>query len=74
MALKNQREQLMHTVIGQVVIMAMVIIISWMYVIPEYNLLATSITSTNSTITKFNSTTSDGIPYPELSTILSATK
>jgi hypothetical protein len=74
MAIKNQREQLIHTMIGQVVIMAMVTIIIWMYVLPKYNLLATSVTSTNSTITKFNSIINDGIPYPELSTILSTTK
>ena len=74
MALKNQREQLMHTVIGQVVIMAMVGIVTWMYVIPEYNVLATSIVDSNTIIAKFNAVSKDGIPYPELSTILSATK
>ena len=74
MALKNQREQLMHTVIGQVVIMAMVGIFTWMYVIPEYKVLATSIVDSNAIIAKFNAVSKDGIPYPELSTILSTTK
>lgn len=74
MALKNQREQLMHTMIGQITIMAMVIIITWIYVIPEYTTLAQSIVDTNAVVEKYNITAKDGIAYPELSSILQATK
>jgi hypothetical protein len=74
MALKNQREQLMHTMIGQITIMAMVAIVIWIYVIPDYISLSASVVETNTIIEKFKQTTDNGIPYPELSTILQATK
>lgn len=74
MALKNQREQLMHTMMGQITIIAMVAIITWIYVIPEYTILAKSITDTNTAIDKFNITAKDGIAYPELSAMLQASK
>ena len=74
MALKNQREQLMHTMMGQITIIAMVGIVIWMYVIPNYTILTKSVVDTNTTIAKFKQTSNDGIPYPELSTILSTTK
>jgi hypothetical protein len=59
---------------GQLTIIAMVGIVIWMYAIPDYNILSASVLDTNTAIAKFNATTKDGIPYPELSTILSATK
>lgn len=74
MAIKNQREQLMHTMVGQITIMAMVIIITWIYVIPEYTTLAQSIVDTNAVVEKYNITAKDGISYPDLSSILQATK
>ncbi len=52
----------------------MVGIVLWMYVIPNYTVLSKSVVDTNNTIEKFKQTSNDGIPYPELSSILSATK
>lgn len=54
--------------------MAMIILSTWMYVLPDYQVLSRSITDANTAISKFNETTKDGISYPELSTILAATK
>lgn len=54
--------------------MVMIILATWMYVLPDYKILSESVTAANSAIVKFNETTKDGISYPELSTILAATK
>ena len=52
----------------------MVIIITWIYVIPEYTTLAKSIEDTNAAVDKFSITAKDGISYPELSAMLQANK
>jgi hypothetical protein len=52
----------------------MIILATWMYVLPDYIVLSKSAVDANNTIVKFNETTANGIPYPELSTILAATK
>ena len=74
MAIKNQREQLMQSMIGQITTITMVGVMVWLYVIPDYDTLSASIENTNSIVEKFKKTTQDGIPYPELSTILWSTK
>jgi hypothetical protein len=74
MALKNQREQLMHTMIGQLTIIAMVGIITWIYILPDYTILAKSAIETSLAIETFNSTSKNGIAYPELSAMLQGTK
>ena len=74
MSIKNQREQLMHGIIGQLAIIAMIGVISWIYVIPEYQAFSESVVATNKIIEKYNQTAKDGIPYTELSSILGQTK
>lgn len=74
MSSKNQREQLMHTAIGQIAIIALVLIGTWMYTIPLYTTLSASVTSTNAAIEKFKETSQNGIPYKSLDPLLKKNK
>lgn len=74
MSTKNQREQLTHTAVWQITVIVLVLIVSWIYVIPRYQTLSETIAATNDIIEKFTSTTNDGIPYTELSILLKNSK
>ncbi len=74
MSTKNQREQLMHTAIGQVAMIVAVLLGTWLYTIPLYSKLSASITSTNEIIEKFSQTSQNGIPYKALDALLRANK
>jgi hypothetical protein len=74
MSTKNQREQLMHTAIGQVAIIVVVLAGTWMYTIPLYTSLSASVTLTNEAIEKFTQTSQNGIPYKEIDVLLKKNK
>jgi ABC-type glycerol-3-phosphate transport system permease component len=74
MSTKNQREQLMHTAIGQIAMIVAVLVGTWLYTIPLYNTLSASVTSTNEIIEKFTQTSQNGIPYKDLDAILRKNK
>ncbi len=71
MSTKNQREQLMHTIIGQIALIVAIVIGIWFYTIPLYTTLSASIASTNARIEAFTQTSQNGIPYKELDALLS---
>lgn len=74
MSTKNQREQLMHTAVGQIAIIVLVLAGTWLYTLPLYSKLSASIVSTNEAIELFTETSKNGIPYKELNTLLGKNK
>ncbi len=74
MATKNQREQLFHTIIWQITTIVFVLVVWWVYIVPQYEILSASISSTNTVIEKYTQTSSKGIPYSELDTVLKWSK
>lgn len=72
MSTKNKREELVHSLLWQVTVIIFVIVLSWLYTIPKYIVLATSIDTTNDLISEYKSINSDGIPYTKLDGVLSS--
>lgn len=72
MSIKNQREQLMRTAIGQVTTIIFILIGTWLYSIPLYKTLSASIVSSNAAIKQYSETVNDGITYENLNTLLKA--
>ncbi|MBX9809354.1 hypothetical protein K2X92_03135 [Candidatus Gracilibacteria bacterium] len=63
MSTKNQREQLMHSATGQVAIIVLVLVLSWIYTIPLHSKLSATIDATNTNILAYKATAKDGIAY-----------
>jgi hypothetical protein len=74
MSTKNQREQLIHTAVGQIAIIILVLAGTWIYTLPLYSKLSTSIVSTNEAIELYTETSKNGIPYQKLNTLLGKNK
>ncbi|MBC7504047.1 hypothetical protein H7169_03675 [Candidatus Gracilibacteria bacterium] len=74
MSIKNQREQLLHAIIGQFTIIVFVLVVAWIYIVPQYDTLSASILSTNIVIEKYTQTSSNGIAYSELDSVLRGSK
>ncbi len=70
MSTKNQREQLMHSVIGQITVIIFTLVVIWIYVVPPYQTLSESVLATNSVIEKYNESNLNGISYAELEKML----
>ncbi len=70
MSTKNQREQLMHSVIGQITVIIFMLVVSWIYILPLYQTLSESVLATNLVIEEYTKTSISGIPYVELDKIL----
>ena len=72
MSVKNQREQLMHTAVGQVTTIIFVALWTWFYSIPLYSSLSASVLSTNVAIENYKNTVNDGISFSNITTLLKA--
>lgn len=74
MSTKNQREQLMHTAIGQFTLIVGVVIGSWLYTMPLYSELSTSVTETNQVIVDYKNLANNGIEYKLIEGLLRSSK
>ncbi|NRH20512.1 hypothetical protein HOO68_00500 [Candidatus Gracilibacteria bacterium] len=72
MSTKNQREELVHSLMGQATTIIFVIIISWFYILPKYVALTDSIDKTNTLIKEYQDTYKNGILYTKLDGMLSS--
>lgn len=69
---KNQREELIHSLIWQSTVIVFILIISWLYTLPKYVTLAESIDKTNALINEFHDIEKEGIPYIKFNDLLSS--
>lgn len=74
MSNKNQREQLMYSAIGNIAMITCVLLCVWIYILPRYSVLSAMIDETNTTISRYIHTSTEGLSYAEVDTILRATK
>lgn len=74
MSSKNQREQLMHTAVGQFALIVWVIIGTMLYTMPLYNQLSANVVATNEVIEDYKKLANNGIDYKQLEWLLGKTK
>ncbi len=70
MSTKNQREQLIHTATGQIAIIAMILIASWYYTIPQYMTLSKIISEINATISGFSAIEKNWLSFERINELL----
>lgn len=72
MSTKNQREELVHSLMWQATMIIFILVVSWMYTLPKYTALSESVNKTNALIKEYKDTFKNWIPYTNLDGMLSS--